>query len=271
MKPKPFSIGNPTEEELFSPMEVYHENSKLGPGNEELFQRIATVNSSPHIRSVISRPFRSYPGCPTVELPSGWGNVTRSLEDILQRRRSHHHFAGTPCRLQELAAVLSLGDGIAARQSGEDGAEFRLRTAPSGGGLYPIETFCLAFDVDDLPPGAYFYNALRHRLELAAPGDCRSKLIGASNLKVEIENAAFCIALSVVLPRSSFKYGQRAYRFALLEAGHIAQNLLLAAEGLGLGALPIGGFFDDDMNRLLNLDGCQEFVVYLVLVGNRAG
>lgn len=271
MKPKPFSIGNPTEEDLFSPMEVYHENSKLGPGNEELFQRIATVNSSPHIRSVISRPFRSYPGAPTVDLPSGWGGVSRSLEDVLQRRRSHHHFAGTPNRLQELAAVLALGGGIVARQSGEDGAEFRLRTAPSGGGLYPVETFCLVFDVEGVSPGAYFYNALAHRLELVAPGDCRSRLVNASNLKNEIGKAGFCVALSVVLPRSSFKYGQRAYRFALLEAGHIAQNILLAAEGLDLGALPIGGFFDDDMNRLLDLDGCQEFVVYLLLVGNRAG
>ena len=270
MKPKPFNIGNPTAEELFSPMEIYHENCKLGPGNEELFQRIATVNSSPHIRSVISRPFRSYPGCPTIELPPGWGSVSRSLEDILQRRRSHHQFSGTPNRLQELAAILSLGDGIVARQSGEDGAEFRLRTAPSGGGLYPIETFTLVFDVEGVPPGAYFYNALKHRLELVAPGDCRSKLINASNLKDEIRNAGFCVALSVVLPRSSFKYGQRAYRFAFLEAGHVAQNILLAAEGLGLGALPIGGFFDDDMNRLLNLDGCQEFVAYLLLVGNKA-
>ena len=78
------------------------------------------------------------------------------------------------------------------------------------------------------------------------------------------------MALSVVLPRSSFKYGQRAYRFALLEAGHVAQNLLLAAEGLDLGALPVGGFFDDELNRLLQLDGCQEFVVYLVLMGHRA-
>lgn len=270
MNPPPLHIGVPTEEEWFSPMEVYHENSKLGPGHEELFQRIATVNTSPHIRRIISRPFRAYPGCPTIALPPGWGRIAMPLEEALQRRRSHHHFAGTPVRTADLATLLALGDGLVARQSGEDGAEFHLRTAPSGGGLYPVETFCLVFDVEGVPPGVYFYQPLEHRLACLAPGDCRSKLIPACNLDREIRHAGFCLALSVVLPRSSFKYGQRAYRFALLEAGHIAQNVLLTAEGLGLGALPIGGFFDDDVNRLLRLDGCQEFVVYLLLAGNRA-
>lgn len=269
MKPNPLNIGKPTPEELFSPMEVYHENSKLGPTNEELFQKIATVNSSPHIRRVISRPFRSYPGCPSVDLPKQFPPMTRSLEDILMNRRSEHRFSGQPARLDELARLLLLGDGIVSRMTSDDGAEFLLRTAPSGGGLYPIETFCIAFQVQGLAPGAYFYNTQKHRLEQLAAGDFRPRFADATNLKTEVDNASFCIALSAVLPRSSFKYGQRAYRFVLLEAGHIAQNVLLAAEGLGLGALPVGGFFDDDINTVLHLDGCQEFVVYLVLVGNK--
>ncbi len=271
MKSDPLNLGRPSPEELFSPMEVYHENSKLGPGNEELFQKIATVNSSPHIRSVISRPFRSYPGCPVIGLPRQWAPITRSLDDLLTRRRSHHDFSGEPAKLGELAGILMLGDGIVARMSGDDGSEFQLRTAPSGGGLYPIETFCLALNVEGVGPGAYFYNARAHHLEQVAAGDFRTRLLGATNLRSEIERASFCVALSVVLPRSSFKYGQRAYRFALLEAGHIAQNVLVAAEGLGLGALPVGGFFDDELNAMLSLDGCQEFVVYLLLVGHRAG
>ena len=185
-------------------------------------------------------------------------------------RRSEHRFSGQPARLDELARLLLLGDGIVSRMTSDDGAEFLLRTAPSGGGLYPIETFCIAFQVQGLAPGAYFYNTQKHRLEQLAAGDFRPRFADATNLKTEVDNASFCIALSAVLPRSSFKYGQRAYRFVLLEAGHIAQNVLLAAEGLGLGALPVGGFFDDDINTVLHLDGCQEFVVYLVLVGNKA-
>jgi hypothetical protein len=269
MKSNPLNLEKLTSEDLFSPMEVYHENSKIGPHNEELFQKIGTVNSSPHIRRVISRPFRSYSGCPHVDLPKQDAPMTGTLETILTNRRSEHHFSGVPVSLDELARVLLLGDGIVSRMTSEDGAEFLLRTAPSGGGLYPIETFCIVFRVEGVAPGAYFYNTQKHRLEQVAAEDFRPHLAAATNLQSEVENAGFCIVLSAVLPRSSFKYGQRAYRFVLLEAGHIAQNVLLAAEGLNLGGLPVGGFFDDDLNAVLNLDGCQEFVVYLLLIGNK--
>lgn len=262
-------MATPTPEELFSPAEVYHENSKLGPGCEELFQRIGAVNESPHIRSIISRPFRSYPGCLHVDLPQGWGRTQGRLEDVLRSRRSCHDFQGGPMSLEALASVLAMGDGIVAVQRGEDPAEFQLRTAPSGGGLYPVETFCLVMDVEGVPPGVYHHDVPRHRLARVAETDCRRALLDSCNLESEVRGAAVCIALAVVLPRCSFKYGQRAYRFALMESGHIAQNLLLAAEANGLGALPVGGFFDDNLNRLVGLDGCQEFVVYCALIGRR--
>lgn len=262
-------MAQPTPEELFSPAEVYHENSKLGPGCEELFQRIGAVNESPHIRSIVSRPFRSYPGALHVDLPPAWGRTDGRLEDVLRSRRSCHDFSGNPMSLEELASVLALGDGIVAVQRGDDPAEFRLRTAPSGGGLFPVETFCLVMNVDGVSPGVYHYDVLRHRLAQVCATDCRRVLLASCNLEAEVRGAAVCMALSVVLPRSSFKYGQRAYRFALMESGHIAQNLLLAAEANGLGALPVGGFFDDTLNGLVGLDGFQEFVVYLALVGRR--
>ena len=69
--------------------------------------------------------------------------------------------------------------------------------------------------------------------------------------------------------RCRVKYGERGYRFCLLEAGHIAQNLLLAASAEGLAALPIGGFIDDELNEMAGLDGVEAAVLYLVLVGGR--
>jgi SagB-type dehydrogenase family enzyme len=67
--------------------------------------------------------------------------------------------------------------------------------------------------------------------------------------------------------RTKFKYGERSYRFVLLEAGHIAQNILLAATGVGAAALPVGGFQDDCINELVGLDGCEDMTLYLILVG----
>ena len=75
------------------------------------------------------------------------------------------------------------------------------------------------------------------------------------------------LALSAVFWRSRFKYGLRGYRFVLLEAGHAVQNLLLCAAGLGIAALPVGGYYDRRLEALLDLDGVDEAVVYLVCLG----
>ena len=76
--------------------------------------------------------------------------------------------------------------------------------------------------------------------------------------------------VTAVFFRSTFKYGDRGYRFVLLEAGHLAQNACLAAAALGLAAAPIGGYFDRDVDRQLRLDGLSESSVYALLLGTRA-
>ncbi len=67
--------------------------------------------------------------------------------------------------------------------------------------------------------------------------------------------------------RVQAKYGERGYRFALLESGHIAQNLLLLAGAAGLASLPAGGFFDDLLNLTLGIDGETEAATYAILAG----
>lgn len=250
-------------------MEVYHENSKLHPSDFELFATIGMVNSSPDIHRSITRPFVGYPGHPTVALTKEFPPSSSGFEATLMNRRSEHHFSGQSMGPESLAKILFLGDGIVGGMAASDDNSFSLRTAPSGGGLYPVELYCFALDVAGLSAGSYFYNPLKHHLELLAEGDFSAALGEGTNLKPEVNGAAVCLALVGVLPRTSFKYGQRGYRFLLLEAGHIAQNVLLTAESLGLGALPIGGFMDNQINDLLKLDGCQEFALYLVLIGSK--
>jgi SagB-type dehydrogenase family enzyme len=84
-----------------------------------------------------------------------------------------------------------------------------------------------------------------------------------------MEAAALCVLLVGNFPRTKFKYGERGYRFALLEAGHLAQNILLIAEALGLGALPVGGYVDAHLNALVGVDGCEQAVLYGVVIGRR--
>ena len=80
--------------------------------------------------------------------------------------------------------------------------------------------------------------------------------------------AAAVFVWTAVFPRAKWKYRQRAYRYVYLDAGHIAQNLMLAAVGLGLGSCPVAAFFDDEMSALLGVDGTEESVIYLCAVGH---
>jgi SagB-type dehydrogenase family enzyme len=121
--------------------------------------------------------------------------------------------------------------------------------------------------VDDVQPGLYFYRPLDHRLDRLLQGDLSDSLEKATYLGESIRGAGACIVITATFLRSRFKYGERAYRFVLLEAGHIAQNILLVAEAQDLGAVAVGGFVDDQVNDLLGLDGLREAALYLVLVG----
>lgn len=257
-----------TSEELFSPAELYHENSKLHTSDKTTYINIGIVNTSPEIRQIITRPFPHYLGYPSIELPKDFSPTPYAFENILKERRSVHHFSGAPISLNTLAKILYLGDGVSTTTHADDGTDWLFRTAPSGGGLFPIDLYCIALRVDSLISGLYFYNVQHHCLERLAEQDFTTTLQEATYLKEEVSQACACIIMSAVMPRTKFKYGERAYRFALLETGHIAQNLLLAAQAEGLGGLPVGGFLDDRLNKLLRLDGCEEIVLYLVLIGS---
>ena len=172
--------------------------------------------------------------------------------------------------MEALSKLLYFGDGISRWWHTPDDFEWPLRTAPSGGGLFPIETYCIVLNVKELSPGLYFYDTPNHCLERVLDQDLTELLAEAIPGQAEsVRQAGVCVVLSAVMPRIKFKYGERGYRFLLLEAGHIAQNLLLTAEASDMGGVAVGGFMDDPLNALLRLDGVEEAVVYLALIGNK--
>jgi len=268
----PHPTGTAADEDLaadllFSPAEIYHENSKLHPSDHWLYARISVVNTTPAIQRMIARPVLGYRGFPTIALPREFPPAAVPFERVLLERRSVRRFSAQPMSLPTLAKLLLLGDGVSGGLHLAEGVDWPLRTAPSGGGLFPIDLYCLPLRVDGLAEGVYYYHPVQHALQHIAPREVRATLREATYLEQTVDEASVAVVLSAVMPRMTFKYGERAYRFALLEAGHIAQNLLLAAQAEGWAAVPIGGFVDDMLNALLRLDGCEEFVVYLVLIG----
>jgi SagB-type dehydrogenase family enzyme len=188
------------------------------------------------------------------------------VQEAIARRRSARCFEGRPFSLRELATLLKFGNGVLESSHDEPVAR---RAIPSGGGLYPTEVYVLPLEVDGLEPGAYHYDALEHELARFVDLPAEPALGRACYLGKALPTASVAFAISACFERQSVKYAERAYRFTLLECGHLAQNLLLMATALGLDALPIGGFMDDELNRYLRLDGRREAVLYVILMGSR--
>jgi SagB-type dehydrogenase family enzyme len=189
------------------------------------------------------------------------------FDEAVLLRRSVRDFTSQPLQLGHVAKLLSFGNGVTGEVATPDGRPQHFRAAPSGGALYPVELYVASLVVEGLEPGVHHYDPVAHALELVRPGRFADPLASLTYTP-ELASSAAVIVLTGVTVKSRVKYGERAYRFLLIEAGHIAQNVLLTATALDLGACPIGGFVDDELDDLLGLDGLDEVSLYLIAVGH---
>jgi SagB-type dehydrogenase family enzyme len=184
-----------------------------------------------------------------------------SLEEAILRRRSVRDYSREPLALEELARLLFYGVGVTGPQ------EYK-RAAPSAGGLTPVEIYPVVNNVEGLERGLYHYDSVRHHLHVLKQEDLRGEIARACLDQDFLSEAAAVLVLSAVHRRTRWKYGERAYRYVLLDAGHVAQNIQLEAVSLGLGACAVGAFFDEELNRFLGLTEEEEFAVLAVAVGH---
>jgi SagB-type dehydrogenase family enzyme len=175
------------------------------------------------------------------------------LAAVLERRRSVRAFGPDPVGLTDVAQLLWAAQGITVAWGG--------RTAPSAGERYPLELQAVTAErvLRYVPDG--------HRAEVTEPGDLRPQIREAALGQEPIGAAPLIVAVSVVPARTAERYGDRAGRYADLEAGHATQNLLLQAVALDLGAVPIGAFDDGAVQELLAMADGQH-PRYLVAVGH---
>ncbi|TDO58264.1 SagB-type dehydrogenase family enzyme [Kribbella sp. VKM Ac-2571] len=182
----------------------------------------------------------------------------------LVRAPSCRTFTGEALPPQVLSRLLGLSYG-AYPQKAATGR--RRRPLPSGGALYPLEIYVVG-DVDGSGnKGAYHYNVLDHALEEVQRGLPAEAVRGLGIQQDLLENAALIVIITAVFNRSRFKYGPRGYRFCLMEAGSLIQQLQLVAQALGLGSVAFAGLLDDAVEDLLRIDGVDESFVNAVLVG----
>lgn len=207
--------------------------------------------------------YKTYPNSPTFNLPPAQKNDGLPLWETIQKRRSQRYFSSKPLTLNQLSQLLWACQGITYQEN-----RFAFRAAPSAGALYPVETYLVINRVVSLEPGLYHYQILHHQLEQLKTGDFSQEITAAALNQDMAGEAAVVFIWTGIFARSKWKYGQRAYRYVYLDAGHIAQNLALAAVSLGLGSCPIAAFYDEEVNQLLNVDGQEESVLYLSVVGH---
>lgn len=185
-------------------------------------------------------------------IPRLEGRIT--LEEALTKRRSVREYSDNPLTSEELGQLLWSAQGIT-HPAG-------YRTAPSAGALYPLEVYVIT------PVGIYLYDPPEHRLSLHQQGDFRSMLHEAALQQDAVLNAPSVFIIAAVYERTEVKYGnERSPRYVHLEAGHVAQNLLLQVVALDLGAVSIGAFDDDDVKEALSLPDDHQ-PLYLIPVGH---
>jgi len=195
-----------------------------------------------------------------IKLPEPRYDSEISIEQSLLERRSIRSYTGQPLTLQEISQLLWAAQGLTDPRG--------FRTAPSAGGLYPLELYIVAGDVEGLAAGVYRYQPDGHQLVKAGDGDKRAELAEAALGQEWVEEGAVSIVFTAVYERTTGKYGDRGIRYVHMEAGHAAQNLCLQATALGLGAVTVGAFHDGEVSQLLNLPA-EEEPLYIIPVGIR--
>ena len=188
------------------------------------------------------------------------------LCESIEARSSLRKYADAQLSLEELAFLLWATQGVKQIES----ERWTKRTVPSAGARHAFETLLLIHRVDGITPGLYQYCALEHELRAFDPvHDLVGRLVEACLGQKMLETCAVAFVWAADRYRMAWRYGERGVRYLFLDAGHVCQNLYLAAEAIGAGACGIAAFDDVRVNDLLGLDGEDAFAVYIATVGKR--
>ena len=194
----------------------------------------------------------------TVKLPEAKYDSHVSLEQSLVKRRSIREYTDAPLTLEDVSQLLWSAQGITSNWGG--------RTAPSAGALYPLELYVVVGNVHNLANGIYRYSPNTHEIVLVTEGDKRSNLANAALGQASIADGAIDLVFTAVYQRTTHKYHDRGIQYVLMEIGHAAQNVCLQATAMGLGAVTIGAFYDEQVKKVMNLQKDEE-PLYIIPVG----
>lgn len=187
------------------------------------------------------------------------------LRKTIENRKSVRKYLDQPLTLPDLSWLLWCTQGVKEVLH----KQVTLRTVPSAGARHCFETYLLVNNVEDLQSGLYRFLAVNHQLEPHNLEDphIANKLTKACLDQSMIRKSAVTFFWTSVIYRMKWRYGERGYRYLLLDAGHVCQNLYLAVQNINCGVCGVAAFNDEEVNQIIGIDGVTQFVVYLATVG----
>lgn len=205
-------------------------------------------------------------GVEVIKLPDPSKDLEKknSLFDLVNSRASRRKFTGEKITLEELSYLLFVTYGVRDKR-----IPFRvLKTAPSAGSRHSIEITLIVLDVEDLKPGIYRYTPMDHSIyKISSAENLIEKLNKGVRKQRFVINSAVVFLLSTIPYRTEWRYKEASHKVIALDAGHIGENLYLACEALGLGTCAIGAYDQDLIDELIEVDGEEEFTIYVFPVG----
>lgn len=241
-----------------------------------LFQRFHKQTSNARAHAPAARvvletpsPYKRYPRFSVTHLPEA------ALPDVLlaqaiAERTSARAFGAHDVSLDTIATISATSMQERERPEVRNDASRVVRPAPSGGGCYPLELYWVLDRVANIASGIYHYNVRDHALECISD-DASSRAVFAGALEQPLVQGAACWAvLTAAWNRATPIYGEYAYRNALIESGHVAQNMLLAAAAANTEACPVMGFINDEVEQALDIENDDENVLYVVAFGTHS-
>jgi SagB-type dehydrogenase family enzyme len=189
-----------------------------------------------------------------IDLPQPLTKSGVSLEEAIIKRRSVRNLKDVPLTQEEISQLLWSAQGVTDKNS-------KYRSAPSAGARYPIELYALTQE------GLFHYHPLKHAIEKIRSVDIRQKVSEAAMQQPCIKQAPFTVVIAANYAKLTSRYDKKGVRYADMEAGHIAQNVLLQAAALGLAGVPVGAFLEDVMIKTLDLPEDLK-PIYLIPVGH---
>lgn len=238
----------------------------------DYFQNKTKVLSFPKVKTKEKVPeswikvnYKSYPRFSRLILPEP-EKLEMCLGKSIKSRRSRRKFSNGSIDLRKLSSLILYSSGIIFISKKDKNN--KLRAYPSAGGRYPIELYLIVNNIESLDKGLYHFNVKENSLEPLLNADLSKKIAKLTGQDF-VKKASVVFLLTGILDRTRIKYGDRGLRYIYMECGHITQNLYLISEALNLSCCSIGGFVDNEINKLLDIQFSSEKTLYLVAIGNK--